>query len=88
MSWTNDLEAARALRERAPIGEARGASWGNNSNILRASSRFDGDPTLHFNNVGFRVASIPEPLAQCSSFRCLGADVAEEKRRRVSFFPK
>src|SRR4051812_2420739 len=40
----------------------RGSSWDNDSTtILRASYRISTAPLDEFNNVGFRVASIPTP---------------------------
>jgi sulfatase modifying factor 1 len=40
----------------------RGGDFGDAFNFLHASSRDGGDPTFHFNFLGFRVASIvPEP---------------------------
>jgi formylglycine-generating enzyme required for sulfatase activity len=47
----------------------RGGYWFNFSSFLSSSSRFDNDPSVEFNNSGFRVASlssspaaaVPEP---------------------------
>jgi len=39
----------------------RGASWSIFDIFLTASDRLSNNPSLEFNNVGFRVASIPEP---------------------------
>jgi len=39
----------------------RGGSWSINSVGLAASFRFSDNPTFEFFNIGFRVASIPEP---------------------------
>ena len=41
----------------------RGGSWVNSENALRSSSRSSDSPTFSFVNVGFRVASVPEPTA-------------------------
>ena len=48
----------------AVIGSSRGlrgGSWGNNGDVLRASDRFSFDPAVGLNNIGFRVAIVPEP---------------------------
>ncbi len=47
------------------IRGARGGSWFNSSSVLLASSRGIVDPSVQVNNVGFRVASIPEPSTTC-----------------------
>ncbi len=42
----------------------RGGNWVNDSSYLHASSRYyylDRYPTFEYNNLGFRVASVPEP---------------------------
>ena len=39
----------------------RGGSWGNGTFSLAASSRNDGGPTSESADVGFRVATVPEP---------------------------
>jgi len=39
----------------------RGGNWANTELVLRSSSRYDNSPTNEFNNIGFRVASVPEP---------------------------
>ncbi len=43
----------------------RGGSWSSGSNNLRASVRFSVSPSDADLNVGFRVASIPEPTTMC-----------------------
>ena len=39
----------------------RGGSWDGDSDDLPASNRFNNGPAVEYNNVGFRVASVPEP---------------------------
>ncbi len=39
----------------------RGGSWNNSEGSLRSSNRNNPAPTYESNNVGFRVASVPEP---------------------------
>ena len=39
----------------------RGGSWGNSEDPLRSSNRANLPPTFEFADIGFRVASIPEP---------------------------
>jgi formylglycine-generating enzyme required for sulfatase activity len=39
----------------------RGGSWGNLVNDLRSSTRYYWAPSLDSNQIGFRVASVPEP---------------------------
>ena len=39
----------------------RGGGWGSSGKSLRSSARFVDDPASEYNNVGFRVASVPEP---------------------------
>ena len=41
--------------------ELRGGSWDFFSHFLDASLRGSFDPTSEFTNLGFRVASVPEP---------------------------
>jgi len=43
--------------------ELRGGSWILLSDVLGASNRFNDDPSVVLNSVGFRVASVPEPSA-------------------------
>jgi formylglycine-generating enzyme required for sulfatase activity len=52
--------------ENGPSSSARGNRGGHffsSSSVLRASIRFNVNPAGVVNNVGFRVASIPEPSA-------------------------
>jgi hypothetical protein len=55
----------------APQG-LRGGSWNNNANNLQSSNR-NNNPTNENNNIGFRVATVPEPgtalLAQVTLLR-------------------
>jgi len=39
----------------------RGGDSSDTESLLRSSDRFDNVPTLESNNIGFRVASVPEP---------------------------
>jgi len=41
----------------------RGGSWANDSDSLRSDNRYDNVPVLEDINVGFRLASIPEPAS-------------------------
>jgi formylglycine-generating enzyme required for sulfatase activity len=64
VSEWNDLDSSSSSSR-----GIRGGIWINNSSFLSSSSRFDGGPSLEFNFVGFRVASlsssappaVPEP---------------------------
>ncbi len=39
----------------------RGGSWEDNSSFIAASYRLNGSPAYGYSNVGFRVATVPEP---------------------------
>lgn len=39
----------------------RGGSWASSSSVLLSADRDVFNPTVEFNDIGFRVASIPEP---------------------------
>ncbi|MCY2924088.1 MAG: SUMF1/EgtB/PvdO family nonheme iron enzyme, partial [Planctomycetota bacterium] len=40
----------------------RGSGWIDNSYYLASSNRYNGvNPTIELNDIGFRVASVPEP---------------------------
>ena len=39
----------------------RGGGWGDGSDCLASSYRYSGNPTNEDSNIGFRVASVPEP---------------------------
>jgi len=45
----------------APFRGLRGGSWNDFSGSLRADSRYGNNPTIEFADVGFRVATVPEP---------------------------
>lgn len=56
----------------------RGGSWFNVEVNMRSSNRFKGDPTFSGNQIGFRVASVPEP----STWAVLTLGVASLLARR------
>lgn len=59
----------------------RGGSWNNLEFGLQASSRFDfGGPTLQDDNVGFRVATVPEPTVAVTLL-VTGALLLSRRRR-------
>ena len=67
----------------AVIGSSRGlrgGSFSNLENILRASIRFNNDPTNESNIFGFRVASVPEPTSLLLTMLAGGVMLARRKR--------
>ena len=58
----------------------RGGSLGSFSGGLPASFRLNNDPTLENLNVGFRVASVPEPSAVLLTFLAVGASLTRRRR--------
>jgi sulfatase modifying factor 1 len=58
-----------------------GGSWINGTISQSASGRFDDDPTNEGFNVGFRVATIPEPSTAVLAFASLVATCSSRKRR-------
>ena len=60
----------------------RGGAWAFDGNLLRASVRNGNTPKLEFNDVGFRVASVPEPSAVLLISFAVGASLT--RRRRFS----
>jgi len=58
----------------------RGGSWGNSEVNLRASVRNNADPTVERVNIGFRVATVPEPTVAVSLM--LGLVVIVSRRKR------
>ena len=58
----------------------RGGSWTNNENGLRASFRDNNGPTGGLDNMGFRVASVPEPT--CLVLTMLASGVMLIRRKR------
>ena len=58
----------------------RGGSWASDENFLRASGRFDDDPSGEYYSVGFRVASVPEPT--CLVLTMLASGVMLIRRKR------
>lgn len=58
----------------------RGGSFGNGEGALRASFRLSNDPTSELNNIGFRVASVPEPTSLLLTMLAGGVMLARRKR--------
>ena len=58
----------------------RGGSWFDSGSILRASLRYNNDPTYESGNVGFRVASVPEPSGLVLAMLAGGMMLARRKR--------
>ena len=59
---------------------ARGGSWGSDSVFLLSSSRSGSDPSNVLVNVGFRVASIPEPNTMLLGAMAIVALLMRRKR--------
>ena len=59
----------------------RGGSWDVDSGFLQSSFRIDSDPSNEFRDVGFRVASIPEPAVGSLVLIALGAFGWRRRRR-------
>jgi formylglycine-generating enzyme required for sulfatase activity len=62
--------------------ELRGGSWLNNSGVLGASNRYVDVPPLGYLNLGFRVASVPEPSS--GLLVLLGLSAVLRRRRKRS----
>lgn len=58
----------------------RGGSWNNGTASLAASNRYNLGPTFEGSNVGFRVATVPEPSGHLLTI--IAAYVCLTKRRR------
>ncbi len=58
----------------------RGGSWYNAEDILRSSFRLNNTPSNSFNDIGFRVASVPEP--SCTVLMISAGLLALARRRR------
>lgn len=58
----------------------RGGSWADFENTLRSSSRFRDSSSLGFDNIGFRVASVPEPSSILLTMLFTAAIAARRKR--------
>lgn len=61
---------------------ARGGDWDNFEEILRSSTRENLDPATEVNNIGFRVASIPEPSTYALLLLGAGAVHLWKRRKR------
>ena len=62
----------------------RGGSWSDgDSNNLRSGQRLYNVPTLHKFNLGFRLASVPEP-STIGLIALLGTGLLLWKRRKVT----
>ncbi len=60
----------------------RGGSWGNLVNDLRSSTRYYWAPSLDSNQIGFRVASVPEPSTAVLVLMAGGAWLLRKRFRR------
>jgi len=58
----------------------RGGAWTGAEVDLRSSNRGSNDPTYEWNTVGFRVASVPEPLSLVLTILAGGVMFARRKR--------
>jgi len=67
---------------RSSVRGIRGGDWVNTSGGLGATDRFDFNPTIETFNVGFRVATVPEPST--GLLRVLGMLGLMQRRRRSS----
>lgn len=66
------------------IRDLRGGSWSDPSYMLDASVHINNDPTSGSLNIGFRVASVPEPSALSLLAIGLGGLVVLQRRYRTS----
>jgi sulfatase modifying factor 1 len=62
------------------LGVKRGGSWSNYDSSLASSARNSGDRSHESGNVGFRVASVPEP--SCAVLTLLASGMLVTRRRR------
>jgi formylglycine-generating enzyme required for sulfatase activity len=58
----------------------RGGSFNGGEDNLRSSNRYDFVPTNELNNIGFRVASVPEPTSLLLTMLAGGVMLARRKR--------
>ncbi len=58
----------------------RGGYWSNTEDVLRSSFRGDVGPSVAANNLGFRVASVPEPSSALLMVAGLGAFLLMRRR--------
>lgn len=58
----------------------RGGSFSNFENFMLASSRLNHDPTFENSNIGFRVASVPEPTSFLLTMLAGGVMLIRRKR--------
>jgi len=58
----------------------RGASWDDGISSLASSGRFDGEASVEFFTIGFRVASVPEP--KCVVLTLLASGMLVTRRKR------
>jgi formylglycine-generating enzyme required for sulfatase activity len=58
----------------------RGGSWNGNESTLRSSYRYGLDPAIENNDVGFRIATVPEPTVSVSLILAGGLLLARRKR--------
>jgi formylglycine-generating enzyme len=58
----------------------RGGAFGGSEVFLRAAFRLSNDPTSELNNIGFRVASVPEPTSLLLTMLAGGVMLARRKR--------
>jgi len=61
----------------------RGGSWNGTVGYLRSSLRLNDDPTLEFDFIGFRVASVPEPSTYALLLLGAGAVYCWKRRKRT-----
>jgi len=68
-------ETESDLVNNSPTGERieRGGAWDTNASIMLAANRFTDLATSSFDDVGFRVTSVPEPTALLSAGLTLAA---------------
>lgn len=65
----------------------RGGSWDDTAYYMRSSYRYDYAPTFEFDNIGFRVAAIPEP-STVAMLIIAGAALLARWHRKDSRKPK
>ena len=73
--WSDDVVSTTRIR--------RGGSWSSAASALNAGTRGGVDPTTENRDIGFRIASVPEP-STVGLLALMGAGWLVWKRRRAT----